>query len=83
MDNMTNAGKLPYDAREKFKDALMKKHKHLYEKNKKDKENGGSRLPLIRSVAAFQKAFSLQVATVTCKLIQNLKGLENQIQRVI
>ncbi|CAL4062275.1 unnamed protein product [Meganyctiphanes norvegica] len=70
MDNMTNTGHLPYDAREKFKEALMKKHKHLYEKNKKDKENGGSRLPLIRSlaeigrnttsksVAGFQKAFS-------------------------
>lgn len=36
----------------KFKDALLRKHKHLYEKQKTNKENGNmSRLPLIRSLA--------------------------------
>ncbi|KAB7498207.1 Electroneutral sodium bicarbonate exchanger 1 [Armadillidium nasatum] len=51
MDNMVNQGHLPYEAKEKLQDALLRKHKHLYEKTK-NKENGQmSRLPLIRSLA--------------------------------
>lgn len=51
LDNMINQGQLTYESREKFKDALLRKHKHLYEKQK-NKENGNmSRLPLIRSLA--------------------------------
>ncbi|XP_045135621.1 sodium bicarbonate cotransporter 3-like isoform X13 [Portunus trituberculatus] len=52
LDNMINQGQLTYESREKFKDALLRKHKHLYEKQKNSKENGNmSRLPLIRSLA--------------------------------
>lgn len=52
LDNMINQGQLPVDCREKFRDALLRKHKHLYEKQKHNKENGNmSRLPLIRSLA--------------------------------
>ena len=50
-ENMINQGQLPYEARDKVCDALLRKHKHLYEKTK-NKENGQmSRLPLIRSLA--------------------------------
>ncbi|XP_050700901.1 electrogenic sodium bicarbonate cotransporter 1-like isoform X5 [Eriocheir sinensis] len=52
LDNMINQGQLTFESREKFKDALLRKHKHLYEKQKTNKENGNmSRLPLIRSLA--------------------------------
>ncbi|KAG7175727.1 Sodium bicarbonate cotransporter 3-like, partial [Homarus americanus] len=52
LDNMINQGQLTYEGREKFRDALLRKHKHLYEKQKTNKENGNmSRLPLIRSLA--------------------------------
>ncbi|XP_068241534.1 sodium-driven chloride bicarbonate exchanger isoform X1 [Palaemon carinicauda] len=52
LDNMINQGQLPVEGREKFRDALLRKHKHLYEKQKHSKENGNmSRLPLIRSLA--------------------------------
>lgn len=51
LDNMINQGQLPLNGREKFRDALLRRHKHLYEKQK-HKENGNmSRLPLIRSLA--------------------------------
>nr|AJO70194.1 sodium bicarbonate cotransporter isoform 3 [Cherax cainii] len=54
LDNMINQGQLTFEGREKFRDALLRKHKHLYEKQKHSKENGNtsmSRLPLIRSLA--------------------------------
>ncbi|KAK8747359.1 hypothetical protein OTU49_016774 [Cherax quadricarinatus] len=54
LDNMINQGQLTFEGREKFRDALLRKHKHLYEKQKHNKENGNtsmSRLPLIRSLA--------------------------------
>ncbi|XP_071539828.1 sodium-driven chloride bicarbonate exchanger isoform X18 [Panulirus ornatus] len=52
LDNMINQGQLAFDNREKFRDTLLRKHKHLYEKQKHSKENGNmSRLPLIRSLA--------------------------------
>ncbi|XP_069189446.1 electroneutral sodium bicarbonate exchanger 1-like isoform X14 [Procambarus clarkii] len=52
LDNMINQGTLTLEAKDKFRDALLRKHKHLYEKQKHNKENGNmSRLPLIRSLA--------------------------------
>ncbi|XP_076044221.1 na[+]-driven anion exchanger 1 isoform X4 [Oratosquilla oratoria] len=52
LDNLINQGQLPFEGRDKFRDALLRRHKHLYEKTK-HKENGSnmSRLPLIRSLA--------------------------------
>lgn len=47
-ENMVNAGSLPPDARERVKDALLRKHRHQHEQAKK---NNMSRLPLIRSLA--------------------------------
>ncbi|XP_047545008.1 electroneutral sodium bicarbonate exchanger 1 isoform X4 [Vanessa atalanta] len=48
LDNMIVEGGLAYDRREKVKDALLRRHRHQYEKRN---HNNMSRLPLIRSLA--------------------------------
>lgn len=48
LDNMVTEGSLGYECREKVKDALLRKHRHQYEKRN---HNNMSRLPLIRSLA--------------------------------
>lgn len=44
-ENMVNAHTLPADSRDKVKDALLRRHRHQHEYNKKTK------LPIIRSLA--------------------------------
>lgn len=44
-ENMVNARTLPADSRDKVKDALLRRHRHQHEYNKKTK------LPIIRSLA--------------------------------
>ncbi|TRY61887.1 hypothetical protein TCAL_09266 [Tigriopus californicus] len=54
LDNMVNANLLPYDKKVFVKDAILKKHRHLYEKQSKHGESSSSnisKLPLIRSLA--------------------------------
>lgn len=54
LDNMVNANLLPYDKKVFVKDAILKKHRHLYEKHSKHGESSSSnisKLPLIRSLA--------------------------------
>lgn len=48
LDNMIVEGGLAYDRREKVKDALLRRHRHQYERRN---HNNMSRLPLIRSLA--------------------------------
>lgn len=62
LDNLINSGALTYDKREQFREALLRRHKHLHERNRKPKEEGtGSsvaRLPLIRSLADIGRSYS-------------------------
>ncbi|XP_050362144.1 electroneutral sodium bicarbonate exchanger 1 isoform X4 [Nymphalis io] len=55
LDNMIVEGGLAYDRREKVKDALLRRHRHQYEKRN---HNNMSRLPLIRSLADIGKNHS-------------------------
>ncbi|XP_037076532.1 sodium bicarbonate cotransporter 3-like [Pollicipes pollicipes] len=62
LDNLINSGALTYDKREQFRDALLRRHKHLHEKTKRPREDGGgsgvARLPLIRSLAEIGRSYS-------------------------
>lgn len=60
LDNMINTNMLTYDKKGFVKDAILKRHRHQYESNHKDKKHEGSssnmtsnmsKLPLIRSLA--------------------------------
>ncbi|XP_050362145.1 electroneutral sodium bicarbonate exchanger 1 isoform X5 [Nymphalis io] len=62
LDNMIVEGGLAYDRREKVKDALLRRHRHQYEKRN---HNNMSRLPLIRSLADIGKNHS------SCKNFQD------------
>lgn len=48
LDNMVNAGSLALDAKDKVRDALLRRHRHQHERRK---DNNVSRLPIIRSLA--------------------------------
>ncbi|KAG7201565.1 hypothetical protein KM043_004313 [Ampulex compressa] len=48
LDNMINKGALPFEAREKVREALLVRHRHQHERRK---DNNMSRLPIIRSLA--------------------------------
>ncbi|CAH0726440.1 unnamed protein product, partial [Brenthis ino] len=62
LDNMVVDGGLTYDRREKVKDALLRRHRHQYEKRN---HNNMSRLPLIRSLADIGRNHS------SCKNLQD------------
>lgn len=47
LDNMINVGSLNYELRDKVREALLRRHRHLYERRK----DNVSRLPIIRSLA--------------------------------
>ncbi|KAK4328619.1 hypothetical protein Pmani_000990 [Petrolisthes manimaculis] len=75
LDNMVNQGQLTYEGRMKFKDALLRKHKHLYEKQKHNKENGNmSRLPLIRSLAEIGRNHSSSKSGNNTSVVSNPDG---------
>lgn len=58
-ENMTNNGLLPYEAKLKVKEALLRRHRHQHEKEqKKPRESNMSRLPIIRSLADIGKNHS-------------------------
>ncbi|XP_050700914.1 electroneutral sodium bicarbonate exchanger 1-like isoform X17 [Eriocheir sinensis] len=79
LDNMINQGQLTFESREKFKDALLRKHKHLYEKQKTNKENGNmSRLPLIRSLAEIGRNHSSSKSGNNASVISNPEGAMEQ-----
>ncbi|XP_045135616.1 electroneutral sodium bicarbonate exchanger 1-like isoform X10 [Portunus trituberculatus] len=79
LDNMINQGQLTYESREKFKDALLRKHKHLYEKQKNSKENGNmSRLPLIRSLAEIGRNHSSSKSGNNASVMSNPEGTMEQ-----
>lgn len=50
-ENMINSGTLPYEAKDKVKEALLRRHRHQHEKKADKKESNISRLPIIRSLA--------------------------------
>ncbi|XP_068084694.1 electroneutral sodium bicarbonate exchanger 1 isoform X3 [Anabrus simplex] len=50
LDNMINAGSLPFDSRDKVREALLRRHRHQHERRKENNTNM-SRLPIIRSLA--------------------------------
>ncbi|XP_069698390.1 sodium-driven chloride bicarbonate exchanger isoform X4 [Periplaneta americana] len=51
LDNMVNAGSLPFDCREKVREALLRRHRHQHERRKESSTSNMSRLPIIRSLA--------------------------------
>ncbi|XP_033608237.1 electrogenic sodium bicarbonate cotransporter 1 isoform X3 [Cryptotermes secundus] len=51
LDNMVNAGSLPFDCREKVREALLRRHRHQHERRKETSSSNMSRLPIIRSLA--------------------------------
>lgn len=62
-ENMTNNGLLPFESKEKVKEALLRRHRHQYENEKSMKKGGQSsvtmsRLPIIRSLADIGKNHS-------------------------
>ncbi|XP_033208483.1 sodium bicarbonate cotransporter 3 isoform X1 [Belonocnema kinseyi] len=48
LDNMINKGTLPFEARDKVREALLVRHRHQHERRK---DTNMSRLPIIRSLA--------------------------------
>lgn len=58
-ENMANNGLLPFEAKMKVKEALLRRHRHQHEKDVKKKgESNMSRLPIIRSLADIGKNYS-------------------------
>jgi len=55
VDSMVNTGHLPPSSKEKVREALLRRHRHLYEKNK---ENSAAKLPIIRSLADIGRNYS-------------------------
>jgi sodium bicarbonate transporter 10 len=56
---MTNSGLLAADAKEKVKEALLRRHRHQHEKeSKKSRESNIGRLPIIRSLTEIGKNHS-------------------------
>lgn len=55
-DNMVNAGTLPFEAVEKVREALLRRHRHQHER--RGQGNNMSRLPIIRSLAEIGKNHS-------------------------
>lgn len=66
-ENMTNNGLLPFEAKLKVKEALLRRHRHQHEKEaKKSKgESNMSRLPIIRSLADIGKNHSTAKSELT------------------
>ncbi|XP_043192271.1 electrogenic sodium bicarbonate cotransporter 1-like isoform X14 [Amphibalanus amphitrite] len=62
LDNLINSGAITYDKREQFREALLRRHKHLHDRKKASDGSsvGGSvaRLPLIRSLADIGRSYS-------------------------
>jgi len=55
IDSMVNTGHLPFSARDKVRETLLRRHRHLYEKNK---EHSAAKLPIIRSLADIGRNYS-------------------------
>ncbi|XP_046442370.1 electroneutral sodium bicarbonate exchanger 1-like isoform X2 [Daphnia pulex] len=55
IDMMANSGHLPFNSKERVREALLRRHRHLYEKNK---ENSAAKLPIIRSLADIGRNYS-------------------------
>lgn len=62
LDNLINAKQLPEEHRDKLKDILLRRHRHLHEKRHHD-NNKGSRIPLIRSLADIGRVHSSSKST--------------------
>ncbi|XP_035714213.1 electroneutral sodium bicarbonate exchanger 1 isoform X3 [Folsomia candida] len=62
LDNMISSGHLEASGREKVREALLRRHRHLHEKGKNSGANSSSsnmsRLPIIRSLAEIGKSHS-------------------------
>lgn len=62
LDNMISAGHLDSTIRDKVREALLRRHRHLHEKSGKSHHNNSSsnmsRLPIIRSLAEIGKSHS-------------------------
>ncbi|XP_045033859.1 electroneutral sodium bicarbonate exchanger 1 isoform X3 [Daphnia magna] len=55
IDMMANSGHLPFNSKDRVREALLRRHRHLYEKNK---ENSAAKLPIIRSLADIGRNYS-------------------------
>ncbi|KAJ9596826.1 hypothetical protein L9F63_012159, partial [Diploptera punctata] len=51
LDNMVNSGSLPFESRDKVREALLRRHRHQHERRKESSTSNMSRLPIIRSLA--------------------------------
>jgi hypothetical protein len=63
LDNMISAGHLDASGRDKVREALLRRHRHLHEKGNKNSganssSSNMSRLPIIRSLAEIGKSHS-------------------------
>jgi len=60
LDNMIGSGHLPESSRDKVREALLRRHRHLHERRHKEVNAAGnmSRLPIIRSLADIGKSHS-------------------------
>ncbi|XP_059350576.1 sodium-driven chloride bicarbonate exchanger-like isoform X2 [Daphnia carinata] len=56
IDMMANSGHLPFNAKDRVREALLRRHRHLYEKNKE--QNSAAKLPIIRSLADIGRNYS-------------------------
>lgn len=67
LDNMISAGHLDSNIRDKVREALLRRHRHLHDKSSKSHHNNSSsnmsRLPIIRSLAEIGKSHSSSKST--------------------
>ncbi|XP_035225461.1 sodium bicarbonate cotransporter 3-like isoform X2 [Stegodyphus dumicola] len=70
LENIVNAGHLQLEARDRIKEALLRRHRHQHER-KHDKVDKGSRLPLIRSLADIGRNSSKSMFGSSMHSIQN------------
>ncbi|XP_065570769.1 sodium bicarbonate cotransporter 3-like isoform X3 [Artemia franciscana] len=61
LDQMVASGLLHHLAKEQVRDMLLKRHRHLYQKNK---ENSAAKLPIIRSLADIGRSYSTKSTSV-------------------
>ncbi|ODN05552.1 Sodium-driven chloride bicarbonate exchanger [Orchesella cincta] len=81
LDNMISAGHLDSTIRDKVREALLRRHRHLHEKSKSHHHNNSSsnmsRLPIIRSLAEIGKSHSSSKSNTNVPTVESTgSGME-------
>ncbi|CAG7717811.1 unnamed protein product, partial [Allacma fusca] len=71
LDDMVISGNLPEGSRDKVREALLRRHKHLHEKNRNMSSSNLSRLPIIRSLADIGKIHSSSRSTTNVPQVES------------